>query len=597
MRRPLGAQALACRGNVVSPRRQVEACTPRGRLGRLMGCCLLSLGLAAAEPAMSLYWDQATVRAAATATAPTSAWVDDPAVIALRAFCVASAAADPTAPDLAAAWDQWGEVRATAAPGGIAAWSLAGLTDTAWLAARSGRTPHLMDGVATLAAVGAPPPVTPGRDPIALSLDLTALRRLDPARLAQLDRVLVGWRDAKARLEVAVAAQDGVWSGRASGPLTALRPLTPAFCAAIPAAPVRLALNLPPPLLANTVSALAGPHQAFINEVLGGDLGAVARLFTGDIALTLTPALPRPQVLIVLGSIPGAELGPVVGNLGDVFRGRGAVVPGAIGAWSWDTPLGSMQAALVPGRLVVGTDPVAVAAALAGDGAPWSLPAGAVADLQAEPAGVMALLPFASLVLPHPALVSDPLERALRELAAAVDPLLATGAVDWGPLLADQLAHHHPAPGLDMRLAAVFGSALPERLAAACAVYTAARQPPVVVARRATGWWAVQGAESGGSFTESRLAGLLAAYQRRLGPELAQLVVLDVAEPPRLELTLLPMTGLAALPGPWTASLVHAGEGATLTETGLPLGSLFLGWTGLSLWHEASARPAATADL
>ena len=581
-------------------------------------CCLLagvlatatSTSLAAADSAFRFTWDQQAVRAAAAANVPTSLWNDDPARERLQLMAEAVAAADPTFPDLAKAWDSWRLFQIAGAADGSAAWMITGIGDAAWVTKRFGSTAVIAEGRASATVPGAPAIAEASGAPISCELDAGALVKGSQALAPILDQLLAGWRAGRGHLAVRVQPAAGAWTGSTvlTGMTTTLQPIDPALVARLGPASLRFAVHAPPAQITAAISFFAGSHQSFVEDLVGRPVAEATALLSGDIACSIAPGLPIPHVLVVVGTKPGADLAPVLGNLGDAFRARPAQLAGATRAWSWDSPAGPLHAGIGPGVIVVGTDASEVALALAGSSDGWRIPAQACLHLEADPALLSALLPMAMTFTGPVRIGEDPLIALLRSLVPAAEGLVGVGATSWEALYVspeglswgqpEARRTCRPAPDSEAEIVRVIGGTgtSSDRLRSSVAIWTAANRPPLLVARRADGFYAIQGGDSGGPLSEVRLQAVVKGMQRIIGPDFAELLVVASPSRPVIDARMLPSPrAYAAASGLWTATLIQSQDRAELTENGAPVLSLLAAWGAVRWWQ--SAQVQATTDL
>jgi hypothetical protein len=558
------------------------------------------------EPALTLIWDQQAVRAAASDHIPTALWSADPASARLRTTAAAIAAADPSVPDLALAWDAWRTLRMAGSATGASTWELSGITaDHAWLAKRFAVPVDITGDTARVDDPRAPALPTAAQAPIHGRLDVGSLAAGSATLAPLLDQILVGWRLGSGRLEVQLQPEAGAWTGQAilTGMTTTLQPVDPRIAGRLGPAGLRAAVHVTPALIATAVARLAGPHLAFVEDLLGRPPAEAAELLTGDVAVSIAPGLPRPHVVLVIGTRPDAELGPLLGNLGDAFSARPTAIAGAAQAWSWDSAAGPVHAGSAPGVIVIATDPGEVALALAGVSDGWTIPAGSALHLEADPALVSVLLPLVWSVAGPLPVGADPLVGLLRSLAPGAEGLAALGATGWDALYAapeglswgpaEALRSARPPADGEAQVAALIGGAgsTSDRLRSRVAVWTAAGQPPLLVARRSDGYYAVHGAKSGGPLSEGRLHVVTKGMQRIIGPDLAQLEVVACPPRPLLEARLLPAPpAYAQAAGLWTATLIQDANRAELRERGAPVLSLLTLYGALRWWQAAQVQ-------
>jgi len=580
------------------------------KLVRCVFAGLIATSLSAADSALSVTWDQQAVRAAATTNVPTSLWNDDPARERLRLTAGAIAAADPTFPDLATTWDSWRVLQLAGAADGAAAWSITGIGDGAWVTKRFGSTAVIAADRASRTTPGAPAIPEALGAPISCDLDAGALVKGSQALAPILDHLIAGWRQGHGQLAVRVQPAAGAWTGSTvlTGMTTTLQPIDPSIVSRLGPASLRFAVHAPPAEISAAISFFAGPQQSFVEDLLGRPVAEAATLLSGDVACSIAPGLPIPHVLLVVGTKPGADLGPVLGNLGDAFRARSAQLAGATQAWSWDSPAGQLHAGIGPGVIVVGTDASEVALALAGSSDGWKIPAQACLHLEADPALLSALLPMALTFTGPIPIGEDPLIKLLRSLVPAAEGLIGVGASDWGALYVSPEGLSwgqpqarrtcRPAPGSEAEIVRVIGGSgtSSDRLRSSVAIWTAGDRPLLLVARRADGFYAIQGGKTGGPLAEVRLQSVTKGMHRIVGPDFAQLLVVASPSQPVINARMLPSPrAYAAATGLWTATLIQSQDRAELSETGAPVLSLLAAWGAIKWWQAAQTQ--ATTDL
>lgn len=525
----------------------------------MLGC------LGAAEPDLTLRADLAALRTEAPTTTLTAAWAGDPAWVVLRQRLEEMRRVEATFPPVLAVLDaattlaleRRGAAWSAAAPGAGAPW-------TTWM---TGRTEAPVPAEGPLVA-------------------WTWNARETLARCGRLgfEIPLTDWRSAEVALAGTWRQEEGTWVATTRLTTTAGLPLAPAEVGAVDGtALVAVATTVDPRLLATVFARNLHPaHRRFVEDRLGRPLVALADILDGRVLLRVEAGTLLPTFLLSLGLHPGQTPEALVVALGDSFRGQATTLAGASRAVRLETPLGPWFAACSATRLVIGTDPSQLTAALApSTETPSDLLLKAHADL---PALVRRFLPLALAGWSGTPLIEDPLPSLLVQVEdLAVAQIQAEGTLVQGLTPGATLKSRHGSVERSWTLAEPVRRALVDLLGLQpqdrIAVYAPLQgtERIQVVVRTEAGWLIAtdlrRGFDTPVTVEEAtRRLRDLGVPRLVLGRPLADLDPIVRPLVPRLDKTCLPaVETLAQHLRPWTAEVRRTPDGAVLEERGLPL--------------------------
>jgi len=417
-----------------------------------------------------------------------------------------------------------------------------------------------------------------------------------------LDPVLPGWREVHPQLTLSMDAKDGAW--RSNGVLTGFDRGLPVHALAPEVAGLArsgqdftLAVGIAPEALAALVMNSMGRSQnRAVTQTLGMRLDEALKPLTGDLLLMVRQGQALPEAVLVAGVSGDAR--PLAQALAALWQGQPQDLPGALGAWLVNTPVGPLLLAVNAQRLVLGSSPEVLADLLAGRPGDRPLPAGVCAVVEADlpkiaASGLPLLLGAAGLwryeLAPDPiselrTLLPAMIRQAWSPAGAATIAGLAEGNGDLETVRGNATVRWPAVDRLRLRgaLAAVAPDGTDPLLGSDTLFSIHGRiadgqvTATVSVYRKPDGFHVLEDVGTAPIAVEV-LAGRLAGLQRLAGAELTALPALAIRERPGIDRRWLPDAALLARHlAPWVLHIRPTADGLTAEEEGMPLGGMTL---------------------